>query len=149
MAAWSRGGSGCSVGYPVLYDHWSSSPRCSARWGVLPNKLLLVWGCSSSRRYFSSPPAVHSSRSSADLLSTCAFHHGCPVSGGSYGARSGWHLRSPGGDLSLSQTFLACVALTSACTQSLVWEWVNSGSEGPSHNSVKYLSKPSYLFQVW
>lgn len=27
--------------------------------------------------------------SSAHLLSTCAFHHGCPVSGGSHGARSG------------------------------------------------------------
>ena len=27
--------------------------------------------------------------------------------------------------------------------------WVNSGSEGPSHNRVKYLSKPGYLFQVW
>lgn len=57
--------------------------------GVLPNKLLPAWGRSSSRSYFSSPPTVHSDRSAAHLLSTCAFYHGRPDSGGSYGARSG------------------------------------------------------------
>ena len=137
----------------VPCDHWSSSPpRSKHQVGAyfLTNSLW-CGAAVPSRSKFSSPPTVHS-----NLRISCTspkhmyiFHHGLLVSGGSYGARSGWQLWSPRGDLSLSQTFLACAALTSACAQSLVWEWVNSGSEGPSHNRVKYLSKPGYLFQVW